>query len=250
MTHTAPHLVLRDSNKAPDPPAIEWRGVSLDLGEFAVRDISLRLERFEWLGICGPTGAGKTLLLEVAAGFRAPTSGVVLRDGRNITKSVAERRRIAYVPQDGLLFPHLDVRQNLLFAVLRNRRKTMTNLYEQVLLGLGIAHLTHRNIQSISGGEAQRVALGRALLADADVLFLDESTSALDEETKQGVGTFLQQWRKEHRLTIVQVSHDIAELNRLADRIASMNAGRLVDANVRRAARSDFVSILHSGVLT
>ncbi|HET9886225.1 MAG TPA: ATP-binding cassette domain-containing protein, partial [bacterium] len=95
-------------------------------------------------------------------------------------------------------------------------------------------------IQSISGGEAQRVALGRALLADADVLLLDESTSALDDETKQTVGTFLQQWKGEHRLTLVQVSHDIAELNRLADRIASMNAGRLVDASVRRASVAAF----------
>jgi ABC-type sugar transport system ATPase subunit len=236
MTRTTPHLVVRDSKPAHDPPAIEWRSVTLDLGEFAIRDVSLRLEKFEWLGICGPTGAGKTLLLEVAAGFRAPTSGVVLRDGSNITKFPAERRRIAYVPQEGLLFPHLDVRQNLLFAVMKGRRKTISTLYEQVLLGLGIGHLTHRNIQSISGGEAQRIALGRALLADADVLLLDESTSALDEETKQSVGMFLQQWRNEHLLTIVQVSHDIAELNRLADRIASMNAGLLVDANVRRAS--------------
>jgi ABC-type Fe3+/spermidine/putrescine transport system ATPase subunit len=236
MTRSAPHLALHESIVANDPPAIEWRGVSLDLGEFAVRDLSLRLEKSEWLGICGPTGAGKTLVLEVAAGFRAPTSGVVLRDGKDITKSTAERRRIAYVPQEGLLFPHLDVRQNILFAVMRKRRKSISALYEQVILELGIAHLTHRNIQSISGGEAQRIALGRGLLADADVLLLDESTSALDEETKQAVGMFLQRWRKEHRLTIVQVSHDIAELSRLADRIASMSAGRLVDANVRRAS--------------
>ncbi|HET9886808.1 MAG TPA: ATP-binding cassette domain-containing protein, partial [bacterium] len=144
MTRVPPQLVLRDSKTQHDPPAIEWRGVTLDLGEFTVRDLSLRLEKHEWLGICGPTGAGKTLVLEVAAGFRAPTSGVVIRDGIDITKSPAEQRRIAYVPQDGLLFPHLDVRQNLLFAVMKNRRKTIANLFEQVILGLGIAHLTHR----------------------------------------------------------------------------------------------------------
>ncbi len=216
----------------PGAPALEWRSVSLELGAFAVRDVTLRVDRGEWLGIIGPTGAGKTLLLEIAAGFRAPTTGSVLRRGHDVTGLPPERRRIAYVPQDGLLFPHLDVRRNLAFALPRATRKRDERLLE-VAASLGIAHLLNRRVRNISGGEAQRVAIGRALLADADLVLLDECTSALDEETKIAVGDDLLRRRGRNGWCVVQVSHDRDEIERLADRVVTMDRGRLVNRGAR-----------------
>ncbi len=225
-------------------PALEWRNVSLELGAFAVRNVSLHVECGEWLGIVGPTGAGKTLLLEVAAGFRAPSSGEVIRHGKDVTTLTPERRRIAYVPQDGLLFPHLDVRRNLTFALPRAERGWSDRLLE-VAASLGIAHLLSRRVQTISGGEAQRVAIGRALLADADILLLDESTSALDEDTKAAIGDDLLRRRSKNGWCVVQVSHDREEIERLADRVVAMNRGRLVshEPHSRRGSRRAVVSL-------
>lgn len=146
------------------PPPLEWRGVSLDLGAFRLRDVSLALRRGEWVALMGPTGAGKTLLLEVATGFLEPSAGEVMMDGARVTALPPESRGLGYVPQDDLLFPHLDVRGNLLFGA--RRRERAPDDAERDLAGvaadLEIAHLLGRRVQRISGGEAQRVAMGRA----------------------------------------------------------------------------------------
>ncbi|MEZ4654303.1 MAG: ATP-binding cassette domain-containing protein [Candidatus Eisenbacteria bacterium] len=210
------------------PAALEWCDVSLDLGEFAIQEVSLRVEPGQWLCIVGSTGAGKTLLLEVAAGFLRPGSGRVLRNGQDITTLPPERRRVAYVPQDDLLFPHLDVRSNLLFGA-RRRDTAVIDRLARIAEDLGIAHLLRRKIDAISGGEAQRIALGRALLLDLDLLLLDECTSALDEETREIIGAFLAAERRSRNLSVVQVTHDSAEARRLADVIVSMDKGRLVN---------------------
>ncbi|MEZ5066234.1 MAG: ATP-binding cassette domain-containing protein [bacterium] len=208
--------------------ALEWRRVTLDLGDFAIRDVSLRLAAGEWLALVGPTGAGKTLLLEVAAGFRVPTAGTILRGDRDVTAAPPEDRRLAYVPQDDLLFPHLDVHANLAFAVPRRAREARRSDILEVAAALGIAHLLHRRPAAISGGEAQRVAIGRALLANPEVLLLDESTSALDGDTREIVGDFLEAQRTRRSLSIVQITHDGHEAERLADRVVIVAEGRIV----------------------
>jgi len=207
-------------------PALEWRDVTLDLGEFAIRDVSLRLEPRTWMCVIGPTGAGKTLVLEIAAGFLRPTRGQVFRGGENITRVPPERRRIAYIPQDDLLFPHLDVRANLLYGS-RGEREELEHRLHSVAADLRISHLLDRRVHVISGGEAQRVALGRGLLADADVLLLDECTSALDEETREIVGDFLLEQRSQREISVIHVTHDSAEAERLADVTVTMAAGRI-----------------------
>jgi ABC-type sugar transport system ATPase subunit len=218
-------------------PALEWRNVSVDLGEFAVDDVSLRADPGSWICIVGPTGAGKTLLLEAAAGFLAPTSGSVFRDGIDITRQPPERRSIAYAPQDDLLFPHLDVHSNLTFGSARTRSREPRP--ERLASELGISHLLRRKIDAISGGEAQRVALGRALLLDAEVLLLDECTSALDDETRRIVGRLLQAERRRRNLCIVQVTHDSSEARRLADTIVTMQRGKVVEVQRRSRATPD-----------
>jgi ABC-type sugar transport system ATPase subunit len=223
-----PRLLARDGSASPLPPALEWRNVSVDLGEFLVDDVSLSADPGSWTCIVGPTGAGKTLLLEVATGFLAPTRGCVLRGGVDITKQPPERRRLAYVPQDDLLFPHLDVRANLGFGI-PDRNKEIEVRLESIARDLDILHLLRRRINAISGGEIQRVAIGRALLLDLDVLLLDECTSALDEETREIVGRFLETERSRSNLCVVQVTHDSSEARRLADVIVTMRRGRVVE---------------------
>jgi len=221
------------------PPGLEWRNVSVDLGEFVVDDVSLRAERGSWTCIVGPTGAGKTLLLECAAGFLAPTSGAVFRNGVDITRQPPERRGIAYAPQDDLLFPHLDVRSNLTFGVSRAASADRSRA-ETIARELGILHLLRRRIDAISGGEAQRVALGRALLLDSEVLLLDECTSALDEETRVLVGRLLETERRRRNLCVVHVTHDSSEAQRLADTIVTMQRGKIIDIENRsRTAPSE-----------
>lgn len=219
-----------DPTRGTRPPAIEWRDVSLDLEGLCLDRVTLALERGAWLGVLGPTGAGKTLLLEVAAGFVAPTAGRVLRDGHDVTRQPPEARRLAYVPQDDLLFPHLTVRRNLLFATRHHHRPPgdVATELERIAAGLRIEGLLERRVQAISGGEAQRVALGRALLAGTDTLLLDECTSALDETTRDVAGDFLTVWWRQRDLTIVQVTHDVREAERLAGRIVRLEQGRLV----------------------
>jgi ABC-type sugar transport system ATPase subunit len=220
----------RDGSDSAPPPALEWAGVSLRLGAFALVDVSLRVERSAWVAIVGPTGAGKTLLLETAAGFVAATSGTIRRDGADVTQAPPEARRVGYAPQDDLLFPHLDVRRNLLFGARRDGRPpaALEGELQCVADDLGIAPLLERGVRGLSGGEAQRVALARALLSGADLLLLDECTSALDGATRRVVGDALARRRRERGTTIVQVTHDRGEAERLADHVVHVEAGRLV----------------------
>jgi len=206
-------------------PALEWQHVSLDLGEFALRDVSLRVDDGAWIAIVGATGAGKTLLLETAAGFLRPTSGRVVRGGIDVSGEPPERRGVAYAPQDDLLFPHLDVRRNLTFGAIACGGDV--GRVAELAAHLGIAHLLDRRVAHISGGEAQRVALGRALLSGASLLLLDECTSALDEVTRAHIGEVLARERGERRLSIVQVTHDLTEAHRLADAVVEMERGHL-----------------------
>jgi len=216
------------------PAALEWRDVTLSLGQFAVRDLSLRVEPEAWIAVVGPTGAGKTLLLEIAAGFLRPAFGCVLRAGRDVTAEPPERRDIGYVPQDDLLFPQLDVRGNLRFAMDGPGTAEGDRRFARIVSGLGLAGLLDRAPGAVSGGEAQRVALGRALLAGTDVLLLDECTSALDAETRETVGWLVERERRDRGLAVVQVTHDLEEARRLADAIVAMNDGRLAGVVPRR----------------
>lgn len=207
--------------------ALEWRDVTVRFGGFAIDSASFSIAHSEWVAIVGPTGAGKTLLLEVVAGFLPPTSGHVLHEGRDITRLPPEERRLGYVPQDDLLFPHLAVRENLLFAVPRRERPGKRAELERITGALGIGHLLERNVMTLSGGEAQRVALGRTLLSGATTLLFDECTSALDTATKIVVGNFLREEQALRGFSVAHVTHDQAEARRLADRIIGIDKGRI-----------------------
>ena len=188
---------------------IEFDRVSLALGSFSLNDVSLTIGRGDYYFIVGPSGAGKTVLLETIAGLHRPESGRVLLRGEEITTLPPEKRRVALVYQDYSLFPHMKVADNVGYG-LKMQRRDKARIRERVadlLQQFGIDHLADRYPATLSGGEQQRVALARSIAVDPDVLLLDEPLSALDPVSKEKFIRDLQRIHREHNLTIVQVSH-------------------------------------------
>lgn len=204
--------------------------LSISLGEFSVQDISLEIPRGEYFIILGPTGAGKTILLETLAGIHAPDTGKIFLGDREITATEPRFRNIGMVYQDYMLFPHLTVEDNIAFG-LRQRNvppcEQETQVHEMCAL-LEIGHLMERYPGSLSGGEQQRVALARALVLRPEILLLDEPMSALDRRTRERMQTELSRIRKLTNTTVIQITHHFDDVFALADRIAIMRAGRIV----------------------
>jgi len=168
----------------------------------------------------GTTGRGKTTLLESICGLRRVTEGKVLIHGRDVTDWNPADRQIGYVPQDLALFPTLTVQEHLEFAM-RLRKKSSAEIAArtcELAEVLGISHLLNRSIAGLSGGESQRVALGRALSFKPSVLLLDEPLSALDEATRNDMHTLLRRVKETSGVTTLHVTHSQAESESLADR--------------------------------
>jgi molybdate transport system ATP-binding protein len=192
----------------------------------------------------GPSGCGKTSVLNVIAGLLRPERGRVVVDGTVLLDTdagifiPAYRRRIGYVFQDGRLFPHLSVKGNLLYGRFFAARKDRNASVAEVVDLLDLGALLNRGVHALSGGEAQRVAIGRALLASPRLLLMDEPLSSLDEARKQEVMPFLERLRDQARVPIVYVSHVLAEIERLSGKVVSMSNGKvLAVGSVRRTAR-------------
>jgi molybdate transport system ATP-binding protein len=184
----------------------------------------------------GQSGAGKTSLVNIIGGLIRPDRGRVAVDGTTLTDTAAgifvpiHRRRVGYVFQEGRLFPHLTVRQNLLFGRWFRPPEERKIELETVLELLGIGHLLHRRPGALSGGEKQRVAIGRALLASPRLLLMDEPLAALDEERKAEILPFIERLRDEADIPIIYVSHSLAEVSRLANSIVVLRNGHVVAA--------------------
>jgi molybdate transport system ATP-binding protein len=176
----------------------------------------------------GPSGAGKTTTLDAVAGLLKPrrgriaVAGEVLFDGERGIDLAPEARACGYVFQDGRLFPHRSVRDNLLFGwrLCPAGRRWMA--LDEALDFLGIGHLLARMPRTLSGGEAQRVAIGRALLSGPRFLLMDEPLSSLDEARREEIMTVIERIRDELALPILYVSHDRAEVDRLADQVIAI----------------------------
>jgi len=197
---------------------------------FSLKDISLDVEEGEYFVILGPTGAGKTLLLELIAGIYYPERGHIMIDGEDKTSRPPERRNIGFMYQDYSLFPHMDAKGNIEYGMRvrgidpeeRGRR------LEELVGLLDISSLLHRDVTTLSGGEQQKVAMARALACYPKVLLLDEPFSALDERTKSRLIHEMKALHHHERLTVVHVTHSQEEALQLADRIAIMMDGRIV----------------------
>ncbi len=183
--------------------------------------------------IVGPSGAGKTSLLETIAGFRTPRRGRIELDGEVLLDLAAGRnlparvRRIGYVPQDDTLFPHLTVRRNLGYASAAGRGSPPGE-FERVVAVLELEPFLERGTSKLSGGERRRVALGRALLAHPRLLLCDEPLAGLHPELKVRILSYLKRVREEFPIPMLYVAHDAAEVAMLADEVVSLERGNVV----------------------
>jgi molybdate transport system ATP-binding protein len=178
----------------------------------------------------GPSGAGKTTILDAIAGLRTPRRGSIEVDGRVLFSSTGRinlpphQRRVGYVPQDVALFPHMNVRRNLLYG----RHPGVSPDLDRVVGMLEIERLVDRDVTDLSGGERQRVALGRALMSGPSLLLLDEPLAAVDVPLRRRILPYLQRVRDELRIPILYVSHDREEVDELADVVVKLEGGRVV----------------------
>ncbi len=204
--------------------------ICVKLGDFRLDRISLHVEHGKYLVLLGPTGNGKTVLLETIAGLNPPASGRILINGKDVTHLEPERRHLGVVYQDYALFPHLSVFDNIGFGLhLKGATKQQIRKDVEEMAGfLEIAHLLKRRPNRLSGGERQRVALARALVLKPYVLLLDEPLSALDRSSRDRVQEELKRIHAELSLTIVHITHNLKEAFSLADRLAVMKDGRLL----------------------
>jgi len=204
--------------------------LSLRQGAFRLDDVSFAVPAGRYAVLMGRTGSGKTTVLEAIAGLRRIRSGRVLLNGRDVTAEKPGARNIGYVPQDTALFSSMTVRENLGFALAIRRwpREKMEARVRELAELLGITHLLERRATGLSGGEAQRVALGRALAAHPPVLLLDEPLSALDEDTRHEMYALLRSVRERTGVTALHVTHSPTDAEQLADVVFRLRDGKII----------------------
>ncbi len=209
---------------------IRVEGLRAGVGGFSLGPVDLSVPPATSFVLLGPTGAGKTVFLETILGLNPPSSGRIFMGGRDITDLPPERRAIAYLPQDVAIFPHLSVRENILFgpAVRRLPRRDWAAAFEILVDRLKLEGILGRKtVRGLSGGERQRVALARALVVKPSVLFLDEPFSALDGPVRRSLQLSIRDLQRETGLTFFLVTHDQEEAFVMADRMAVMLDGRI-----------------------
>jgi multiple sugar transport system ATP-binding protein len=210
---------------------IEIRGLSKAFreGPRALDGVDLDVADGELLVLVGPSGSGKTTLLRLIAGLDQPTRGTIRLGGKDLAGVPPHKRNVALVFQNLALYAHLSVRDNLAFS-LDHERTTQGGVYERVVETarlLGIDHLLARYPAELSGGEQQRVALGRAIVRRPSVLLLDEPLSSLDAPVRRGLRRELKHLQRQLGVPTIYVTHDQAEALLLGDRIALIDKGRL-----------------------
>jgi len=210
--------------------------LTVKVGDFCLREISLQIEKGEYFVLLGPSGAGKSVLLETLMGLHKISKGRILLDGKDITHLLPERRGIAYVPQDLALFPHLNVKENILYGI-RERKVDVTDgmkRLKELAEFLGIQDLLERSSpQTLSIGEMQRVAIARALIVEPKIIFLDEPFSSIDGYLKRQLQIKLREINSRYGVTIFHVTHDREEAYILGEKIGVLINGRIQQIGTR-----------------
>lgn len=209
---------------------IKIEGLSKKLGNLQLEHINLEIHDNEYFVILGPTATGKTVLLEIIAGLIKPDRGEVYFNHERVTDVPPEAHEVGMVYQDYCLFPHLNVRQNVCFGLTNRgeKREKIEQAFTEIIRRFELGYLAARKVQNLSGGEQQRVAIARALITEPRILLLDEPLSALDPETKVGFQVKLKEIHATAKTTTIHVTHDFNEAIALADRIAIMHEGKIV----------------------
>ncbi len=205
-------------------------GLNRSCKGLSLKDIQIEVKSGEYFVLLGPTGAGKTMLLETIMGIRRPDSGKIVLNGVEITDLPTERRGIGYVPQQSLLFPHMTVRQNVEFGlkIRGTPAATLKVRADRVLTELGILNLADRMPVSLSGGETQKVALARVMVIEPRLVLLDEPLSAIDPETRQALRDYLKGKQSETGTSFLHVTHDQVEAFSMANQIALIKGGMIM----------------------
>lgn len=208
---------------------LEVTGLSASVGSFVLRNASLTVLPSSCHVILGPTGSGKTLLLESVIGLRNPQAGKVVLGGKDISRLPMEQRGLSYVPQDLALFPHMTVRENILYPIIiRGGKQDIKNgIVRELIDSLGIEHLLDRSVRNLSGGERQRTALARAVASGCKYLILDEPLSALHESLKKELWYLLKDLQRRYDLAILMVTHDLEEAFFLGDTVTIVLDGKV-----------------------
>ncbi len=205
-------------------------GLSKRYGDtVAVQDLSLSVNRGEFISLLGPSGCGKTTTLQMIAGFVEPTGGSIVLDGRDVSKVPANKRGLGMVFQNYALFPHMTAAENVSFGLemQRVRKDEREARVAEALKLVGLSHLADRHPARMSGGQQQRVALARALVIRPSVLLLDEPLSNLDAKLREEMQLELRSIQRTVGTTTILVTHDQSEALALSDRVVVMNQGRV-----------------------
>ncbi len=219
---------------------MEIINISFTFPSFELGPVSLNIDDGIMV-ILGPTGSGKTTLINLIAGILSPNKGKIVLNGIDITKIPIESRKVGFVFQDSTLFPHLNVHQNILFGLTRDEfhsEERMINV-RKIIEDLGIANLLNRTIDSLSGGESQKVSLAQMLVTRPRIILLDEPLSHLDPPTREKLRLELRTILKKQRVPVIYVTHFEEDVLALADSISILNNGKLVGTgNIKQILNS------------
>ena len=212
-------------------PVIELQNITIHQGEFSLRNVSLEIPTGSYVVLMGRSGSGKTTILECICGLRRINSGRIVLAENDVTSLQPGDRGIGFVPQDGALFPTMTVRRNISFAMdLRKWPQDRIDVrVNELAQWLGITHLLDRRPLKLSGGEIQRVAVGRALAVSPSTLCLDEPLSALDDQSRQEMYGILKTIHEHSEVTTLHITHSLNEAHRLADRLYILEDGKLTE---------------------
>lgn len=220
---------------------LEILDISKSFGHFTLGPLSLKIEK-DVMVILGPTGSGKTTLINLIAGILKPDNGRIISDGIDITDKEIESRKVGYVFQDPILFPHLDVYGNILFGLRRKERENTERrtLVRKIIDDLGITHLLKRSVDGLSGGEMQKISLARMLVLSPKIILLDEPLSHLDALTRDKLRIELRSILRKQRLPTIYVTHFEEDIYALSDSIAILNNGKIEErGNIEQILNSN-----------
>ncbi|MFP4136702.1 MAG: ATP-binding cassette domain-containing protein [Candidatus Acetothermia bacterium] len=209
------------------PTGVKLEKLTKDLDEFKLEDLSLEVNSGNYFMVLGPTGAGKTILLETIAGIRRPDEGRIIIGGRDVRNVPPEDRDIGFVYQDYALFPHMTARENVLYGLKARNAADPETRAREVMDLLDLGDLAERYPRALSGGESQKVSVARAIAYRPGLLLLDEPTSALDPRTGESFRAELEKLHDELKVTVIHVTHNQAEAKILGERVAIMMEGKV-----------------------